>query len=432
MASIQMEPNGLVAFETAKPTVVVIGAGFAGLSAVQSLSRCAVNVVLIDKRNYHVFQPLLYQVATAALSPAQIAQPIRAILKKQKNCIVAQSEITGIDPVERLVIGPKGSLPYDYLVVATGSEATYFGRNDWIEFAPGLKSLKDALNLRQLILSAFEKAEITEDREQRRALMTFALIGGGPTGVEMAGAIAELAQHTLKNEFSLINPADAKVILIEAGERLLATFPEALSRRAQADLERMGVEVKTGAKVTECQQGSVQIGGTTIPCNTIIWTAGVKASPAGKWLGVEQDRAGRVVVSPDLSLKEFPNIFVIGDTSLVVDGQGRQVPGLAPAAEQQGKYVAKVIESRINNIPVPSAFIYKDRGVMATIGRKKAVAKIGDFEFGGYPAWYLWGIIHLLPLVGFRSKLAVAWDWAWSYFTHARGVRLITQESTDN
>lgn len=415
-----------------RPRIVIVGAGFAGLSAAKHLADCPADIVLIDKRNHHVFQPLLYQVATAALSPAQIAQPIRSIVKKQKNCTVVQGEIVTIDVNKKTVFGHKGSVSYDYLIVATGAAHTYFGHDEWAPFAPGLKSLDDALKIRQRILAAFEQAEISEDENERSALMTFILIGGGPTGVEMAGAIAELARHTLCEEFRRINPADAKVILIEAGPRLLAAFPEILSMRAQEDLEEIGVQVMTGRAVTHCAKEGVKIGDDFIPCRSIVWTAGVKASPAASWLQAEQDKAGRAIVSSDFLLPAHPDIFVIGDTAHVTDSHGLNVPGLAPAAEQQGKYVAQMIASKIKKSTPPAAFTYRDYGTMATIGRGKAVAKIRNVIFGGFLAWSLWGSVHLIPLVGFRNRFAVALDWIWAYFTRSRGVRLITVESEDD
>lgn len=409
-----------------RPKIVIIGAGFAGLAAARRLSDCPADVVLIDKHNHHVFQPLLYQVATAALSPAQIAQPIRSIIKKQKNCTVVQGKVTDIDPARKTVSGHKGSIVYDYLIVATGAAHTYFGHDEWAAHAPGLKSINDALHIRQRVLAAFEKAEICQDEQERRSLMTFVLIGGGPTGVEMAGAIAELARHTLKDEFRWIDPAKARVILIEAGPRPLAAFPEKLSERARRDLERIGVEVMTGVAVTDCTKDGVKAGETFIACRTIIWTAGVKASPAAAWLKADQDKAGRVIVNPDLSLPQHPDIFVIGDTAHIIDADGRNVPGLAPAAEQQGKYAAQIIAARISGTTPPPPFIYRDYGTMATIGRAKAIAKIRNFTFSGFLAWCLWGSIHLIPLIGFRNRFAVASDWTWSYFTQSRGVRLIT------
>lgn len=409
-----------------KPHVVVIGAGFAGLAAVRGLKRADVRVTLIDRHNYHLFQPLLYQVATAALSPAQIAQPIRAVVRQQKNCTVALGEVVGIDTAAKIVRGHKGEIAYDYLVVATGATHAYFGHDDWADAAPGLKTIDDATHIRRRVLQAFEKAEVTEDAAQRQALMTFAVVGAGPTGVEMAGAIAELARHTLKGEFRNINPADAKIILAEAGPRVLSAFPEKLSNRARRDLEKIGVTVMTGKTVDHCADDHVVIAGDTIPCRTIIWAAGVQASPAARWLGADADRAGRVKVLPDYSLPGLPDVFVVGDTAALTDSAGRAVPGLAPAAQQAGGYVARVIRARLEGKEAPAPFKYRDDGTMATIGRGKAIALIRGFGFGGFIAWWMWGVIHIMPLVGFRNRVVVAIDWMWSYLTHARAARLIT------
>lgn len=419
---------------TQKPRVVIVGAGFAGLAAAKYLAQAPVEIVLLDRRNYHLFQPLLYQVATATLSPAQIAQPIRAILKKQRNCTSAIGEVTAIDTTRQVVKGHKGELPYDYLILATGATHTYFGHDDWATTAPGLKTIEDATGLRRRILEAFEKAEITDDVEERKRLMRFVIVGGGPTGVEMAGAIAELAQQTLVDDFRRIHTPDAEVILIEAGERLLAAFPPHLSAYAQKSLEQLHVQVLTRHAVEECSRARVKVAGKWMPVATIIWAAGVKASPAAEWLGVPHDRAGRVYVQGDLSVAGHPNIFVIGDTAAVTDATGRQVPGLAPAAEQQGKYAASVIRSLVGKREKPSPFSYKDLGTMATIGRSKAIALIKGVGITGFIAWWLWGIIHIMPLVGFRNRVVVALDWLWTYLTFGRSVRLITKndrEETD-
>ena len=409
-----------------RPRVVIIGAGFAGLAAAKALSRSPVEVILIDRRNHHLFQPLLYQVATAALSPAQIAQPVRRIVKGQRNCTVALGEVIGVETERKLIRGRRAELSYDYLIIATGATHTYFNHDEWAPYAPGLKTVEDALYIRRRILDAFEKAEISVDPAKTAALMTFVLIGGGPTGVEMAGAIAELARHTLAGEFRRINPADARVILVEAGPRILSAFPERLSARSRRDLERLGVRVITGQAVTECSAEGATVGAEFIPCRTILWCAGVKASPAAEWLQAEHDAAGRVMVEPDLSLPGRPEIFVIGDTARVIDGRGKPVPGLGPAAEQQGHYAAGVIEARVRGGALPGPFTYADYGTMATIGRGKAVADIRSMQFTGFIAWLMWGVIHLMPLVGFRNRLVVALDWFWSYLTRARGVRLIT------
>ncbi|MDE1151186.1 MAG: NAD(P)/FAD-dependent oxidoreductase [Micavibrio sp.] len=415
--------------------VVIVGAGFAGLAAAKSLRAAPVDVFLIDRRNYHLFQPLLYQVATAALSPAQIAQPIRSILRRQKNCTVILGEVISIDAGARIVKGTRGEVPYDYLIIATGAKHAYFGHEDWRGFAPGLKSIEDATAIRQKILSAFEHAENTQDDAERQAFMNFVVVGGGPTGVEMAGAIAELAKQSLRNDFRKIMPDKTRVILAEAGANILNAFPEKLSARARRDLENLGVEVMTNGAVSDCTADSVVIAGQTIAAKTVIWAAGVKASPAGDWLGAEKDRAGRVLVTADLSLAAHPDIFVIGDTAAIKTADGRFVPGLAPAAQQAGKYAATVILHKLEGKPAPAPFAYKNLGTMATIGRNKAIADFGSFTCSGFIAWLLWGCVHLLPLVGFRNRFVVACDWVWAYFTRERGVRLITtnarSEDTD-
>lgn len=410
----------------ARPRIVIIGAGFAGLGAAKALAKADADVVLIDRRNHHVFQPLLYQIATAALSPAQIAQPTRFIVRKQRNCTTALADVTGIDTETKTVQSSKGDFPYDYLIVATGATHTYFGNDQWAPIAPGLKSVEDALDIRGRILDAFEQAETGADAEEQQALLTFVIVGGGATGVEMAGAIAELSRHTLPEEFRRIKTTDARILLVEAGDRILTAFPEKLSRRAAKDLAALGVEVMTNRAVTDCTAEGVKIGDDFIPARTIIWSAGVKASPAAAWLNTPQDKAGRVMVAPDLSLPDLPDIFVIGDTAHTVDRNGITVPGLAPAAEQAGKYTARVIIQKIKNQPAPAPFAYKDYGIMATIGRNKAIARIGNWTFGGFMAWYLWGIVHVFPLIGYRNRMVVAIDWCWSYLTKARSVRLIT------
>ena len=409
-----------------RPHVVVIGAGFGGLATVRALAKASVDITLIDKNNYHLFQPLLYQVATAALSPAQIAQPIRAIIRKQKNCITELKEIIGINTSRKTVLSSAGEIPYDYLIVATGATHDYFGHDHWTKVAPGLKSIDDATHIRRRILQAFEQAETCKDEQLRRALITFTVVGAGPTGVEMAGAIAELARHTLKGEFRRINPASARIILAEAGPRVLTAFPEKLSNEALKDLKKIGVEVKTGHAVSSCEPHQVIIGEEIIPCRTIIWAAGVRASPAALWLNAKTDKAGRVLVEPNYSLPTQADVFVIGDTASLNDAAGILVPGLAPAAVQAGKYVGEVIKKRINKEKEPAPFKYSDAGIMATIGRGKAIAIIKGFAFGGFMAWWSWGVIHLMPLIGFRNRIMVGIDWLWSYFTSARGARLIT------
>lgn len=409
-----------------RPHVVIIGAGFAGLSAARALAKSPVDITLIDKHNYHLFQPLLYQMATAALSPAQIAQPIRAILRRQKNCTTELGEVIGIDTLNKTVLSQIGDIPYDYLIVATGATHDYFGHSNWKQLAPGLKSIDDATHIRRRILQAFELAETSEEELLRQALTTFIVVGAGPTGVEMAGAIAELARHTLKGEFRRINPASARIILAEAGPRVLSAFPEKLSQDALLDLQKIGVEVKTGQAVSSCEPHEVIIGEERIPCRTIIWAAGVKASPAALWLKTPTDKAGRVIVESNYGLALLPDVYVIGDTASLKDAAGNLVPGLAPAAVQAGKYVGKIIHNKVTNAAAPDPFKYFDAGTMATIGRGKAIALIRGFSFSGFIAWWTWGIIHIMPLIGFRNRIIVSLDWLWSYFTNARGARLIT------
>lgn len=405
--------------------IVIIGAGFAGLTAAKALKKADADVFLIDRRNYHLFQPLLYQVATAALSPAQIAQPVRSILRNQRNCTTVLGEVEAIDTSARTVKGKQGELQYDYLIVATGTGNNYFGHDDWEEAAHGLKSIEDATGLRQRILSAFEQAEITADEDARKAWMTFIVVGAGPTGVEMAGAIAELAKDTLKKDFRNIDVNKTRVLLVDAGKSVLASFAPKLSTEAVRDLEELGVEILLEKTVSACTMDGAAIGGEFIPARTIVWAAGVKASPAAAWLGASGDRAGRVIVNPDLSLPAHDNIFVIGDTASVKSKDG-VVPGLAPAAMQQGDYVAKVIKAKLGGKPSPAPFVYKDYGTMATIGRGRAIVDLHFMSFNGYFAWWLWGIIHILPLISFRNRLIVSLEWLFAYVTNQRSARLIT------
>jgi len=408
--------------------VVIVGAGFGGLTAAKDLARAPVEVVLVDKRNYHLFQPLLYQVATAGLSPAQIAQPTRAILRHQKNAHTRLGRVTGLDLQAKAVLLGDERLRYDFLVLATGARHAYFGRDDWEPFAPGLKKIEDATMIRRRLLLAFEQAETARDAEERRRLLTFVVIGGGPTGVELAGAIAELARHALAEDFRSIDPRDAKVLLVEAGPRLLPVMPEKLSARAKRSLEELGVEVRLGQPVTDVSAEGVRIAEAFVPARTVLWAAGVAASPAAKWLGAEKDRAGRVKVAPDLSLPGHPEVFVVGDTAAVADAEGRPVPGIAPAAKQMGAYVAKTIRARLGGRAAPKAFRYKHAGNLATIGRSHAVVDLGRLRFSGFLAWVFWSVAHIYFLIGFRNRLVVAWDWMWAYFTYERGARLITGE----
>ena len=406
--------------------VVVIGAGFGGLSAVRALRAAPVDVTVIDRRNYHLFQPLLYQVATAGLSPADIAAPIRSILARQRNARVLMARVSGIDRSARDVITDSGRVPYDTLIVATGARHAYFGHDDWEAIAPGLKKIDDATAIRRRILFAFERAETASDEATRRALLSFVVIGGGPTGVELAGAIAELARNALARDFRAIDSRQARVLLIEGGKRVLASFPEALSAAAQRDLARLGVEVRLGNPVTVCDADGVVAGDERIPTRTVIWAAGVAASPAAKWLGAAHDRVGRVIVEPDLSVPGHPEIFALGDTAAMMTPDGQPVPGIAPAAKQGGIHVARTICARLVGATAPGPFRYQHFGSLATIGRGSAVADFGWIQVKGLAAWWLWGIAHVFFLIGFRNRIAVSLDWLWAYATYQRGARLIT------
>lgn len=408
------------------PRVVILGAGFGGLTAAKALASAPVRVTMIDRMNYHLFQPLLYQVATATLSPADIATPIRSTLRDQANTDVLLGGVTGIDRAARHVtLDDDRRVPYDYLIVATGARHAYFGHDDWEPVAPGLKKIDDATEIRRRILLAFEKAETEDDEARRRALLTFVIIGGGPTGVEMAGAIIELAKKALLQDFRHIDPASSRVVLIEAGPRLLPAFPETLSSFAQRSLERMGVEVLLGAPATNCTRDGVERGGEWTPARTIIWAAGVEASPAAKWLGVAGDRAGRVAVDERLNLAGDERIFVVGDTAAARWKDGTLVPGIAPAAKQMGAYAAQAIRARLKGADVPP-FRYRHQGNLATIGRKSAVIDFGRVEVRGFIAWLLWGAAHIYFLIGFRNRLMVMLHWLWAYVTFRQGVRLIT------
>jgi NADH dehydrogenase len=404
-----------------------VGAGFGGLAAARALAHAPVRVTVIDRRNHHLFQPLLYQVATAGLSPADIAQPVRSVLKGQKNTQVLLDKVTGIDAERRVVRLRKREVAYDYLVLATGARHSYFGRDEWADRAPGLKSLEDATAIRRTILEAFEKAEYEDDPERRRRLLTFVLVGAGPTGVEMAGAIAELARKALAADFRTIDPASARIVLIDAGPRPLAAFPARLGEEAKRDLTALGVEVRSNERVTRIDEDGVALGAAFIPAETIIWSAGVVASPAAEWLGAEADNAGRVKVGPDCSVPGRPEVFVIGDTAHFASGpDARPLPGVAPVAKQQGGHVGGLIAKLARGHTARSAFRYRDWGAMATIGRSCAVCRFGRLQVTGTPAWLLWGAVHVLFLAGFRNRLAVASNWMWAYVTFDRGARLIT------
>jgi NADH:ubiquinone reductase (H+-translocating) len=416
----------------ARPRVVILGAGFGGLSAAKALRSAPCDVVVIDRRNYHLFQPLLYQVATAALSPAEIASPIRSILSRQKNARVLMARVTGIDAQRKLVHLEHGrDEPFDYLVVATGARHAYFGHDDWAKCAPGLKKIEDAIDIRRRILLAFEHAETTDDAAERKALLTFVVIGGGATGVEMAGAIAEVAHWALADEFRVIDPTQARVILVEAGPRLLPAFPPDLSDHARKALEKLGVEVHLGRAVEQCDASGIVYGGERLAARTIVWGAGVQASPAAKWLGADKDRAGRVRVAKDLTAPNHPDIFVVGDTAAVLDDKGRPVPGIAPAAKQMGNYAARVIAARLGGRQPPGPFRYRHAGSLATIGRSAAIADFGWLKVKGWLAWWLWGVAHIYFLIDFRSRFIVAMQWFWSYLTFRRGARLITGTEGD-
>ena len=409
----------------ARPRVVIIGAGFAGLSAAKAPAKVPVDVTVVDRRNYHLFQPLLYQVTTAGLSPADVATPIRGILRKQRNTTVLLARVTGIDIATRVVETDAKRIAYDMLIVATGARHAYFGHDEWENAAPGLKKIEDATEIRRRILNAFERAETSDDAAERRRLLNFVIIGAGATGVELAGAIAELGRKALARDFRNIDPRETRVVLVEAGPRVLPTFPERLSEKARQALERLGVEVRTGTLVTGCDDGGIALGDERIEARTVLWAAGVAASPAAKWLNAEKDRVDRVVVGADLTLPNHPEIFVLGDTALVRDGSGRPLPGTAPVAKQQGFYAARVIHARLLGKSSP-AFRYRHLGSMATIGRKVAVADFGRLTMSGRAAWLLWGLVHVCFLIGFRNRIAVLLDWLWAYVTFQRGSRLIT------
>ena len=407
-----------------RPHVVIVGAGFGGLAAAKRLANRDVDVTIVDRRNHHVFQPLLYQVATAALSPAEIAGPIRAIFARAENVRVILDEVTGIDARAGSVILASGkTVQYHWLIVATGARHSYFGHDAWAESAPGLKSIEDALAIRRKVLLALERAENETDAERRKALLTFVVIGGGPTGVEMAGAIAELTRRSVSRDFRSITPRCSRVILIEAGERLLPSFPAHLSAKAEVSLKRLGVEVWAGAPVNDIGEGYVDWNGKLVFASTVVWAAGVQASPAAQWLEAFHDQRGRVIVGPDLRVPGHRNIFVIGDTANATGIDGTPLPGVAPVAKQQGRYAADFILGRRDNV-----FRYRDFGNLATIGRSRAVIDMGDLRLSGFLAWLLWCVAHVWFLIGFRSRLAVTLNWLWNYATYQRSARLITGE----
>jgi NADH:ubiquinone reductase (H+-translocating) len=423
------------------PRVVIVGAGFGGLNAAQKLAKSPVQVTIIDRKNFHTFQPLLYQVATAGLSPGEIAAPIRSIFRSYKNIEVLMSEVTGFDLERRVVHTAECEIPYDYLIVAAGAGHSYFGHEDWEPFAPGLKTVEDALEIRRRVLLAFELAERQASAGETASALNFVVVGGGPTGVELAGTLAEISHHALAHEFRSIDPSRTHILLIEGGPRVLPAYAEDLSRSAEEQLKHLGVEVRTSAVVTQVEAGVVHVGDTRLAATVVLWAAGVAASPLGKKLGVAVDRAGRVPVEPDLSIPGHPEIFVIGDLAAAKDEQGNMLPGVAPVAIQQGRYVAKMIRKEIR-AGAPSLshslrqggdfgfrrpeFHYWDKGSLATIGRAAAVAQFGKIHISGFVAWLSWLFIHILFLIGFRNRLLVFIQWAWSYLTYERGARLIT------
>jgi len=409
-----------------KPRVVIVGAGFGGLEAAKKLAGQDVRVTVIDRTNYHLFQPLLYQVATAALSPADIAAPVRAILSKCKNMEVILAEVQSVDVEAKRIKTIDLEIPYDFLILATVARHSYFGHNEWEKLAPGLKSLEDAIELRRRLLMAFEYAEKITDEAARRAAMTFVIIGGGPTGVEMAGAIAEIARYTLAKDFCNIDPSQARVILIEGEPRLLASFPEDLSASAMKQLVDLGVEVRTGVRATNLTEAGLQVGDEFIPCRVKIWAAGNNASFVGKTLGVPIDRVGRVVVNDDLTIPGHPEVQVIGDMANFSHQTGQPLPGVSPVAMQQGRHAARNILRMIKNRE-PRRFRYWNKGSMATIGRHRAVADLNFVHLSGLPAWLVWLFVHIIFLVGFRNRLVVLFQWAWAYFTFNAGARLITR-----
>jgi NADH dehydrogenase len=426
--------SGVTDYDT--PRVAIIGAGFGGLNAARALARARVRLTLIDRRNYHTFQPLLYQVATAGLSPGEIAAPIRSIFRSDKNVEVLMAEVTGFDLERRVVQTPDAEIPYDYLILAAGASHSYFGHDEWEPFAPGLKTIEDALEIRRRVLLAFELAERQVATGESANPLNFVVVGAGPTGVELAGTLAEICRHALAHEFRSIDPTMAHILLLEAGPRVLPAYAEDLSRSAQLQLQRLGVQVRTSTLVTKLEAGLVQFGDTRLPAAVILWAAGVAASDLGKKLGAPVDRAGRVQVQPDLSIPGHPEVFVIGDLAALKDARGKMLPGVAPVAIQQGQFVAKVIRKEMEyrrskrrskdvHVARPE-FHYWDKGSLATIGRAAAIAEFGKIHISGFIAWLSWLFVHIFFLIGFRNRVLVLIQWAWSYVTYERGARLIT------
>lgn len=416
--------DGRITYDEPKPRVVVIGSGFGGLAVIQGLKRVPVRVTVLDRQNFHLFQPLLYQVATAALNPSDIASPIRRIVRGRRNVETQLADVTGFDLDRKVVTLADDEVPFDILVVAAGATHSYFGHPEWEEHAPGLKSIEDALTIRRRMLLAFEAAEREPDEALRREWLTFVVVGGGPTGVELAGAFRDVATMTLARDFRRIDPTSARVVLIEGAPRVLPPYPEDLSESAKKQLEGLGVEVRVGARVTKIDANGVEIGDERIAARTVLWAAGVAASPLGKALGAPLDRAGRVMVEPDLTIPGHPDVFVIGDLAHL-EQDGKPVPGVAPAAQQMGRHTARNIARKVRGEAV-EPFRYVDKGSLATIGRNAAVAQIGSKRVSGFLAWFLWMSIHIFFLIGFRNRLLVMLQWAWSYISYDRGARLIT------
>ncbi|OZI29894.1 FAD-dependent oxidoreductase [Bordetella genomosp. 10] len=421
-------PPTTVSGAAGRPRVVVVGGGFGGLEAINRLKGADVDITLIDQRNHHLFQPLLYQVATASLATSEIAWPIRYLLRDRPEVSTLLATVSGVDTGAREVLLEDGArVPYDFLVLATGARHAYFGHDDWMPHAPGLKTLEDATMIRRRILLAFEHAERETDPRRQAALLTFVVIGGGPTGVELAGTIAEMAHVTLPPDFRRIDTRRARVLLIEGGQRLLSAFDPSLSAYAKQALEKLGVEVMLGQSVSECSAQGVVFGGTRLEADTVLWGAGVRASPAAEWLGANADRAGRVLVEPDLTVPGHPEIYAVGDTVSIAGPDGAPVPGIAPAAKQQGRYVGGAIKARLRGEPSPGPFRYKHSGNLATIGKRKAVIDFGRIKLRGPLAWWIWGIAHIYFLIGMRNRLSVALSWLWIHTRGQRSARLITQ-----
>jgi len=415
----------------ARKRIVIVGGGFGGLFAAKAFRKAKADVLIIDRANHHLFQPLLYQVATAGLSPANIAAPIRSVLSRQRNVGVMLAEVIGVDTVTKEVILKDRRVPYDFLILATGARHSYFAHPEWESVAPGLKTIDDATRIRARILLAFERAEMETDEAQKRAWLTFAIVGAGPTGVELAGSIAELAHRVLSCDYDHIDLDSTRILLLEAGPRILPTFSERLSASATKSLRKLGVEVMTGSMVEDITPNCLRVGDQLVETRTVLWAAGVKASPAAEWLGVEPDRAGRIPVNSDCSVPGIEGVYAIGDTMSLKDEHGSPLPGVSQTAMQQGAYVARLIRAKLEGRPSLPPFRYRDKGSMATIGRAAAVASIKGFEFGGFVAWFLWLAVHITYLIGFANRVLTLIQWAWAYLIFQRGARIITHSGSD-